>query len=502
MPVSFRLYNTLTRTTEAFVPLVPGQIGLYVCGMTVYDEAHVGHARAMMVFDTFVRWLRSSGWKVVFVRNFTDVDDKIITRATERGEEPAVLAQQYVDAFHRDADALGLLRPTHEPRVTKSIPAIVAMITTLVERGHAYQADGSVWFAVDSCPTYGELSGQKPGELRSADVGGKRSPADFALWKGTKPGEPAWESPWGPGRPGWHIECSAMVKGILGDTIDIHGGGLDLVFPHHENEVAQSECANGEPGGKGARPFARYWMHNGLLTMASGQKMGKSLGNVVNIKDLLTHFPAESLRLYYLQNHYRSPLPWNEDALPTALAMLARLYDAREQAESLGGSDEPVDRLVRELGNEAKDVVDIAAAFNDRFDNALANDFNTAEALGIAFELARAMNRFAHLKPAKKRGAPIARLAIQAIERLSSLGLLEQSTQQFQDDVKQKRLTALGLTANEIEGRLAERRTARDTKDWARADAIRIELDGKGIVVMDRPDGVDWRVKLEVAAAG
>ncbi len=485
----FRLYNTLTRTVEPFKPRKPGYVGLYVCGMTVYDEAHVGHARAFVVFDSFVRFLRSRGWNVDFVRNFTDVDDKIIERAAKIGEDPAALAQRYVDAWHRDARSIGLLEPTAEPRVTTSMPAIHAMIQTLIERNHAYQADGSVWFSVESCEHYGELSGQKVDQLRSADVGAKRAGADFALWKQAKPGEPAWESPWGPGRPGWHIECSAMAKSILGDEVDIHGGGLDLVFPHHENEVAQSECANQH------RPFARYWMHNGMLTVASGAKMGKSLGNSVNINAISAQYPAEALRLYYLQTHYRSQLPWTEEALPEALAMLARLYEAREAAESLGG-DGDITAVTHDLGKEARELFDLGKAFHEKFFGALDEDFNTAQALGYAFELARAVNRFTNHKQAKKRGAQVVAPALKAFELLKCIGLLQLSSAEVQAEVKSKRLKAMGLDRQEIEGLLRKRTEARSDRDWARADAIRADLDAKGIVVMDSTEGVDWKVKL------
>jgi cysteinyl-tRNA synthetase len=495
MPAApFRLYNTLSRSVEDFAPLQPGQVSLYVCGMTVYDEAHVGHARAMVVFDTVVRYLRHRGWKVQFVRNFTDVDDKIINRAIEAKEDPLALAQRYVDAFRRDAEGLGLIAPDVEPRVTESIEPIVAMIDALVTKGHAYVQDGSVWFAVESAPHYGELSGQKVDQLRSADVGNKRNAADFALWKAAKPGEPAWESPWGPGRPGWHIECSAMSRIHLGDQMDIHGGGLDLVFPHHENEVAQSECATGH------RPFARYWMHNGLLTVTGGQKMGKSLGNVVNIHALLDRFPAEALRLYYLQNHYRSPLPWNEDALPEALAMLARLYDAREQAEGLAGDDDP-ERVIRDVGKEAREVYDLGRTFEQRYYATMDEDFNTAAALGLAFELARAINRFAHLKPAKKRGGSVVAPALRALGLLRSIGLLQLDTATFQEQIKQKRLAALGIDRAQVEKLLQDRLAARAAKDWATADALRVQLDAMGVVVMDRAEGVDWRVRLEPAAS-
>ncbi|MEM9696747.1 MAG: cysteine--tRNA ligase, partial [Myxococcota bacterium] len=259
-PAPFRVYNSLTRQVEDFTPLQPGKVGLYVCGMTVYDHIHVGHARAMVVFDAFARYLRHRGWEVTFVRNHTDVDDKIIRRAAEKGQTPEALAQYYIDACTEDMRALGLVQPDAEPRVTGHIDDILALIQSLVDRGHAYVEAGTVWFSVETDDDYGKLSGQKVEELRNPDAwAGKRSPADFALWKGAKPGEPQWDSPWGPGRPGWHIECSAMCKATLGDTVDIHGGGLDLVFPHHENEIAQSESGNGQP-------FVRYWMHNGMLT--------------------------------------------------------------------------------------------------------------------------------------------------------------------------------------------------------------------------------------------
>jgi len=492
-PRPFRLYSTLTRSTEDFVPVEAGQIGLYVCGMTVYDRCHVGHARAMVVFDTFVRWLRHNGWAVKFVRNFTDVDDKIIARAAESGEEPMALAERYIQAFHEDAAGLGLIPPDDEPRVSTSMGDIIALIETLIARGHAYEAEGSVWFEVETFPEYGKLSGQKVAELRSADAEtGKRHAADFALWKSAKPGEPTWDSPWGPGRPGWHIECSAMSCNSIGKTLDIHGGGLDLIFPHHENEIAQSECAHGHT-------YARYWTHNGLLTMASGQKMGKSLNNVINVQDALEAFPAQALRLYYLQNHYRSPLPWGDEALPEALAMVSRLYDAREVAENMGGDEDP-EAVARDLGEEATECLSLARAFPKKLHAAMDEDFNTAQALGHLFELARAVNRFGNHKKAKKRGGPIARLALEAFALLASTtGLMEQPTREFLGEVKDKRLKALGLERAEVEQKLADRDALRRDKRWDEADAVRQELDAAGILVMDGPDGAEWRIRLHSA---
>ncbi len=490
MAEPFRIYNTLSRTVQPFEPLRPGQIGLYVCGMTVYDSAHVGHARAMVVFDTFVRYLRFRGWKVRFVRNFTDIDDKIIRRAAETGEDPLALAARYIDEFHRDTDGLGLARPDAEPRVSRSIEGIQRVIGALIDRGYAYVSEGSVLYAVDRFEGYGKLSGQQLDALQIADeLGGKRHPGDFALWKAARPGEPAWESPWGPGRPGWHIECSAMGLDCLGETIDIHGGGLDLVFPHHENEIAQSEAATG-------KPFARYWMHNGLLTMAGGRKMGKSEGNVITIREALAAFPAEVLRLYYLQNHYRSPLPWDAGALPEALGMLSRLYEAREWAEAMGG-EEPAEQVAQALGGEAREVLAQSAGFRERFLAALDEDFNTAKALGVVFELVRAVNRFANHKKARRRGGPVVAGALEAFALVSqTLGLLSMDVHAFNEEVKDKRLGALGLDRAAVEALLAERAEARAAKDWARADAIRDELLEKQILIMDRPGGVDWRIRV------
>jgi len=490
MADGFRLHNTRTRKLEEFSPLQPGKVGIYVCGMTVYDRAHVGHARAMVVFDTFVRYLRMRGWEVTFVRNFTDVDDKIIRRASEQGIEPAALAEREIEAFHADVDAMGLARPDIEPRVTTSIDNIIALIKTIIDKGHAYPADGNVWFAVESFESYGGLSGQKVEELRSADPElGKRAAADFALWKAAKPGEPAWDSPWGQGRPGWHIECSAMAACELGQTIDIHGGGLDLVFPHHENEVAQSEAAHGER-------YANYWMHNGLLTMGDA-KMGKSLGNVVNIEDVLKEFPAETLRLYYLQSHYRSPLPWNDQALPDALGMLSRLYEARDVAEAMGGSEDP-DHVAGELGKDAKTVLELGRSFAEQMHTALGDDFNTSKALANLFALARVVNRFGAHKKAKKRGGPVVAPTLAAFALVGeALGLMTMPTDDFLEQVKDKRLASMGVSRDEVERLVREREEHRAAKAWSEADRVRDELLARSIVIMDGAEGSRWKVRLD-----
>lgn len=487
MAAPFRLYNTLTRSIEPFTPITDGNVSLYVCGMTVYDHIHVGHARAMVVFDTVVRYLRYRGWSVRFIRNFTDIDDKIIHRAAETGEEPLALAQRFIDAFHKDTDALGLMRPDSEPRVSDSIEEIHEMIQSLLDQGHAYINEGTVWFAVSTFEEYGKLSGQNVDELKSADeVAGKRAGADFALWKAVKPGEPSWASPWGPGRPGWHIECSAMAKKDLGTTIDIHGGGLDLVFPHHENEVAQSECAH-------KSPYVRYWMHNGLLTMTGGQKMGKSLGNVINVHKALEEYPAEALRIYYLQNHYRSPLPWSGESLQEALAMLSRLYDAKELAESLKGQED-ADQVAKQMGDEAEHTLQLGRSFEEKFLNAMDADFNTSQALGHLYELARAINRFGRVKKAKKRGGPVVRPALNAFALVAdAIGLVVSTPEAFQEEVKRKRTKAMNIDPEDIEHLITQRSEARAAKNWDKADEIRAQLESMHIAVMDTPDGVEWR---------
>ncbi|MEZ4235389.1 MAG: cysteine--tRNA ligase [Myxococcota bacterium] len=498
MAAPFRLYSTRSRQVEPFEPIEAGKVRLYVCGMTVYDDAHLGHARVFAVMDTFVRYLRHRGWEVTYVRNFTDVDDKIIRRANETGEAPIAVADRYVERFREDMIALGLAPPEREPRVTQCIPDILEMIAKLVEGGHAYADAGSVWFSVPSWPAYGELSNQQVAELRSEDPdSGKRHPADFALWKAAKPGEPSWESPWGPGRPGWHIECSAMAASTFGPRIDIHGGGLDLVFPHHENEIAQSECAHGQT-------FARYWMHGGLLTVwveEGGErrqvKMSHSLKNFVVIRSLVTRYPTEALRLYYLQHHYRSPLPFDADALDEALAMLGRLYDAREVAERMGGEEDAA-KVVHALGADAEKVHELGQRLPELLYQALDDDFNTAMALGHAFELARAINRLSNHKQAAKRAGPVVAPALQSLRLVAdALGLLTLSTADFQAEVKAKRLPCLGITADQVDGLIAQRAEARAAKDWARADGIRDQLEASQIAVMDRVGGAsEWRVRL------
>ena len=497
-----QVYNTLSRRLEAFEPAKAGQVRMYVCGMTVYDYCHIGHARAMMAFDLVYRHLVHRGYEVTYVRNHTDVDDKIIARAQELGQDPLDLSAEFIVALDEDLDAIGIARPTFEPKVSENIDGIVSLVAVLIERGHAYAAGGDVFFAVDSFRGYGKLSGKKLEDLVS---GGrvevnphKRNPADFALWKGAKEGEICWPSPWGPGRPGWHIECSVMAMKHLGPTIDLHGGGIDLVFPHHENEIAQSEGATGEA------PFSKVWMHNGHLTLVDDEtgepvKMSKSLGNIVRIRDLVTVAPAEALRLIYSECHYRSPLPYSNTRLMEAVGSLNRLYEAKELVEDqvARGSETPAAQLREEVGRDAIQLWELATTFEARFDAAMDQDFNSGKAIGLLFELVRAINRAGNHKRVRKVGTQLF-LPCQRAFALTAevLGIGGMAPGAFFDELKVKRLAVEGLSVGWVDERIAARLAARQAKDWAAADAIRDELDGAGIVVMDRPSGVEWRVRV------
>ena len=497
------LYNDLTRTKEPFEPLHPGRVNMYVCGMTVYDLCHLGHARVMVVFDVVARYLRLLGYDVTYVRNITDIDDKIINRANERGEPFQALTERFIRAMHEDATALGVLPPDQEPRATEHLPDIIDMIERLIERRHAYVADnGDVYYDVNSFPGYGRLSGKSLADLQAGarvEPGeAKRNPLDFALWKAAKPGEPAWESPWGPGRPGWHIECSAMSTKALGDTFDIHGGGADLTFPHHENEIAQSEGATGHP-------FVRYWMHNGFVRI-NDEKMSKSLNNFFTVREILARYRAEEIRYFILTSQYRSPLNFGDEQLDNARAALTRLYTA---LRGLPDAEPAVDE-----------------ALEARFHAAMQDDFNTPEALAALFELARELNRARAEEPA--RAAALASL----LRRLGAvLGLLQDDPEtvlksgpprvtghlharENGSDVAaitgNVRVTGqlqatevgsdvasfaghVGLTEEHIEALIAKRTAAKKDKNWSEADAIRDQLKAAGIVLEDAPGGTTWR---------
>ncbi len=456
------IYNSLTRAKERFAPLRPGRVGMYVCGVTVYDYCHVGHARVMVVFDVIYRWLMRLGFDVTYVRNFTDVDDKIIRRASERGVPIGTLTEEMIAAFHEDARALNCLPPTHEPRATAHMDEMIAMIARLIERGHAYVADsGDVMYAVNSFPDYGRLSGKRLEELEAGSRvevdESKRNPLDFVLWKMAKPGEPAWDSPWGRGRPGWHIECSAMSCAHLGETFDIHGGGMDLKFPHHENEIAQARGAC--DGG-----FARYWIHNGFVNI-DREKMSKSLGNFLTIREIAARWHPEVLRMFILGTHYRSPLDYSEDAMEAAKAGLDRLYETVRRLGPVWRSEAP------ESAGELPAA--FVAAMND--------DFNTAEALAVVFETAREANR--RLDAGEQASGQARALSAMC----QTLGIVSEEPEQW--------FHGAGADAARIEALIAERAEARKRRDFARADAIRDELSAMGVVLEDGPAGTTWKRK-------
>ena len=464
------IYNTLTRTKEVFKPIEPGKVRMYVCGMTVYDYCHLGHARVMIVFDMVVRWLRASGYDVNYVRNITDIDDKIITRALENQEPIAALTQRFIDAMHADAKTLMLLPPDHEPRATDYIAQMQGMIGRLMEREMAYQAnDGDVNYAVRQFPSYGKLSGKSIDELQAGErvaiSGSKRDPLDFVLWKSAKTEEPAdtrWASPWGEGRPGWHIECSAMSCELLGQHFDIHGGGADLQFPHHENEIAQSE---GAMYGSGSidQPVVRYWMHNGHIRV-NQEKMSKSLGNFFLIKDVLAQFDPEVVRFFMLKAHYRSPINYSDSQLEEARTGLTRLYTAL--GELLAIQSNQVD-----------------PAWNDRFDQAMNDDFNTPDAIAVLFELVTEIH--------KTQDTGRKEELLNTLYHLGNMiGLLYQSPQQFLQSGTPK----AGLSPEQIEAQIAARQAAKAAKNFAGADAIRQQLFEEGVILEDKPGGhTSWR---------
>ncbi len=486
------IYNTLTRKKEKFEPLVPGKVGMYVCGITAYDRCHIGHARSAVVFDAVVRYLRKTGFEVTFVRNFTDIDDKIINRARAEGIDTGELAQREMEHFHQDMEALGVLQADIEPRATDHIQDIIALIETLAEKGFAYEAGGDVYFSVRKFPTYGALSRKNLEELRSGarirPGDKKKDPLDFALWKGAKPGEPRWESPWGPGRPGWHIECSAMSMKYLGPTLDIHGGGLDLAFPHHENERAQSEAATG-------KQFVRYWMHNGFVTI-KGEKMSKSLGNFITIKDILSHFHPEALRLFLLSKHYRSPLDYSPEALRESTSALDRCYKAL--AEARQAINAPVKKK-RPIPSEAEEDLGLISALGQKVDEAMNDDFNTALALGHVFDAVRALNRVLSRfsqKPSAlyKEGLETACSSITGA--VECLGILRQDPEKYLEVRNIQALEVSGLTIEELDNLIKERNQARKDKNWARADEIRDHLAKRGIILKDTPEGTFWSADL------
>ena len=469
--MTLSIYNTLSRSKEIFKPIVAGQVRMYVCGMTVYDFCHLGHARVMIVFDMVTRWLRASGYQVSYVRNITDIDDKIIKRALENKEPIAVLTQRFIDAMHEDAKILGLLPPDHEPRATQYIAQMQGMIGRLIDQQMAYQAeDGDVNYAVRQFPSYGKLSGKSIDELNAGErvaIGsGKRDPLDFVLWKSAKADEPSdtrWSSPWGEGRPGWHIECSAMSCELLGQHFDIHGGGADLQFPHHENEIAQSEGAlyGSRPV---TNPFVNYWMHNGHIRV-NQEKMSKSLGNFFLIRDVLQQFDPEVVRFFMLRAHYRSPINYSDSQLEEARTGLVRLYTAINTNEQHASKNvEPVAQWVK------------------RFGDAMNDDFNTPEAIASLFDLASEINRASDANTKQELSHTLKHLA-------SLIGLLQRSPNEF----LQSGTPHTGMSPAQIEEQIAARHAAKLNKNFKEADAIRERLLNDGVVLEDKPSGTVWR---------
>ena len=459
-----KIYNTLTRRKEEFIPLKEGQAKIYACGPTVYNFIHIGNARPLCVFDVLRRYLEYRGFQVTFAQNFTDIDDKLIRKANEEGVTVKEVAARYIGEFWTDAKGLGVKEATVHPRATENIDEILSIIGTLVEKGFAYPSGGDVYFRTRKDPGYGKLSHQPIEDLESGariEVGdAKEDPLDFALWKGAKPGEPAWDSPWGPGRPGWHIECSAMARRYLGETIDIHCGGEDLVFPHHENEIAQSECANGAP-------FARYWMHNGFINV-DRRKMSKSLGNFFTVREVAEKFGYEPIRYLMVASHYRTPINYSIEIMEQCKAALDRLYNCRERLGQVAAAGE---------GEANEEFLAALDGYRTRFCTAMDDDLNTADGIGVIFELVRELNT---AMDGESPSPGAAKAGLSLLEELTGvLGLLYGRKEEASLD-------------GEVEALIAARNEARAAKNWAEADRIRDQLKEMGIALKDTPQGVTW----------
>ncbi|MFZ7128015.1 MAG: cysteine--tRNA ligase [Desulfobacterales bacterium] len=479
--MALRIYNTITGQKEVFEPLRPGKVDMYVCGPTVYDDCHIGHGRSAVVFDVVVRFLRAVGYSVTYVRNFTDVDDKIIRRANETGDSPFELAERFIEAFYRDMDALFVRRADIEPRVTEHIDDIVRLVESLIEKRFAYEIDGDVYFAVEKFADYGKLSGRRLEDMMAGarvEVDDrKQNPFDFALWKAAKPGEPSWPSPWGNGRPGWHIECSAMGRRHLGATFDIHGGGKDLIFPHHENEIAQSEAVNGQP-------LARFWLHNGFVNI-NKEKMSKSLGNFLMIKDILKQFHPETVRLFLLSSHYRSPIDFSDKAMQEADSAMERILKGFGRMEALFGDETP--STAETNGN---------GPLWERFVEAMEDDFNTAKALAEIFDAVHHANRVLDDDPVPRDDERnrLKTLYLDLRKCTRVLGLVNSDAESVMGARRELALGGESVDSEWIESRIRERAEARKARDFARADAIRDELLAKNILLEDRPEGTRWTI--------
>ena len=492
--MSLKLYNTLTKKKEEFVPIEEGKIGIYVCGITAYDVCHIGHARSAVVFDVIYRYLRYRDYEVTYVKNFTDVDDKIIGKANAEGTDIYSISERYIKEHNEDMDRLGVVRPTVAPKATENINGMIRLIGTLMEKGLAYVVDGDVYYSVEKFEGYGKLSGRNLDDMLAGariDVDEKKkNPFDFVLWKSSKEGEPWWDSPWGRGRPGWHIECSVMSQRFLGDTFDIHGGGEDLIFPHHENEIAQSEGATG-------KPFATYWIHNGFIKIKS-EKMSKSLGNTLTIKEILAAYHPEVVRFFILQSHYKSYIDFSDASIAEARVSMGRFYttlknikDALNEEVDLSNTSE------KDLSGEDEKVFKKASTLPDRFKEAMDDDFNTAMAMGYIFDTIRIINRYISKNSASTRESLFvlneARENIREVGKVMGL-FLEDPDEYFEKD-KAREARKSGLDVEEVKRLIDERKRARESKDWDRADELRDLLAARGIVLKDTPTSTTWKVE-------
>jgi cysteinyl-tRNA synthetase len=476
------IYNTIKRKKERFEPLRAGRVQIYVCGPTVYDSCHIGHARSVVVFDVIVRYLKVCGYEVNYVRNFTDVDDKIINRAIELGVTPKSLADQYIKEFYTDMDALNVERANFEPKVTDHIGDIITVIEQLIEKGFAYHVDGDVYFSVTSFNGYGKLSNRSLADMEAGarvDIDErKKNPFDFVLWKSSKPKEPFWESPWGKGRPGWHIECSAMSSKFLGETFDIHGGGKDLIFPHHENEIAQSEAAHG-------KEFARYWIHNGFVNIDQ-EKMSKSLGNFLMIKDVIQQYHPEAVRLFLLSKQYRKPIDFNQATILESNLALDRIYALLDRIEKIPGPSPKMNET--QSGN---------STYWKKFCEAMNDDFNTAGGIAAVFDAVRYANRLldgaGENEDADLR-SPLEEIRRQLLDMGNVLGLFQENAEDYFAEKKASAVKKMSIDTEKVQQMIEARNAARNDKDWSKADRIRDELLEMNIVLEDRPDGTVWKI--------
>ena len=493
--MSIRLYNTLTKKKETFEPITAGKVGIYVCGITAYDVCHVGHARSAVVFDIITRYFGYRGYHVTYVKNFTDVDDKIIVKANTEGKSISEIAERYIREHDEDMQALRIERPTSAPRATEHINGMINLISILLEKGLAYEVEGDVYYAVENFEGYGKLSGRSLEDMMAGarvDVSEKkRNPLDFALWKASKEGEPWWESPWGRGRPGWHIECSVMSQHFLGETFDIHGGGEDLIFPHHENEIAQSEGATG-------KSLANYWVYNGFVKVSS-EKMSKSLGNFFTVKDILKNYHPDVVRLFMLQSHYKSPVDFSDESLADARMGMDRFYATLKAIKQIMTDCGDFSAItIEKLSEKEKTLCDRLISLQDNFKDAMDDDFNTPRAIGYIFDAVRLVNGYM----AGEKFYPSAQacfvldIAKRIIKEVGGiLGLfLEDPDDYFAQD-RDREARKRGLDVNEVNHLIEERRIARLAKDWKRADEIRHALSEKKIILQDGPAGTTWKIE-------